>query len=79
MSRFLAIDWDQNQLHIVAAELRAVRVKAQPRRPFGRSEQSPNLADADAARQLPWRPSPRRAGIAPAPVLASASAAIASF
>jgi hypothetical protein len=68
LSRFLALDWDHQQLHVVAAEVRGGVVTFR-RAAVWREEQSPTLAGAeDAGRLLKQRL--KEAGIAAAPVLA---------
>lgn len=68
MARHLAIDWDQQQLRVVAATLRAGKLQIE-RAVAWQEQQSPNIAEADAlGRHL--RERLKSAGIAPAPVLA---------
>ena len=67
MARYLAIDWDQNQLHIIAADVRGSDVQIR-RASLTTEAQSPTLANAGELGKL-LEERLEAAGIAKAPVL----------
>lgn len=69
MARFLALDWDHSQLHLVAATTKHTTVQVQ-RAIVLKEERIPNLATAEALGQH-LRELLKREKIAPAPVLIS--------
>lgn len=68
MTRYIGLDWDQNQLQVVSAEIRGGKVQILKAASW-QETQSPNPGEADSQGKL-LRERLQSAGIAPAPVLA---------